>query len=132
MESDYIPYDVILIVHTDASAGKASRLLHEVKRQITFPIFKMMLHKDRKALRCLLKRRLSSPNFQSFTFLISPTVKLPERAAGSTSDALEDKRETPDCRGEGSHPWQNSAGIRLFIVGANYRSSNSSCSRNSS
>lgn len=59
----------------------------------------------------------------------SPTVALPGRAAGCTSDTCEDKRETPDCRGEGSHPWQCSAGFRLFMVGTNYRLSDPPSSR---
>ncbi|KAK2917573.1 hypothetical protein Q8A73_004319 [Channa argus] len=59
-------------------------------------------------------------------------VRLPGWAAGSTSDTYDDKRETPDCRGEGSHPWHRSAGFRLFMVGTNYRSTDSPSPKNSS
>ena len=69
---------------------------------------------------------LFSSQLPSFLFpslhIIGPTAQLPGRAAGSTSDTSQDKRVTPDCRGEGSHPWQRSAGFRLFMVGTNYRS----------
>lgn len=52
---------------------------------------------------------------------LSPDGGPTGQAAGSTSDTSKDKRETPDCRGEGSHPWQCSVGCRLFMVGTNYR-----------
>lgn len=68
----------------------------------------------------------------SFSRLSSHTFETSRWAAGSTSDAFEDKRETPDCRGEGSHPWHRSLGFWLFMVGTNCRSANSLSSSNSS